>query len=86
VTAVAAGGHGLRRHLMRQMIHPAGDRDRDQPITHEHHHPPAASHSGRPVTRSGEIPARSIARAGAVAGQACCPPGRACQPPLRMTM
>jgi hypothetical protein len=76
VTAATAGGHVLLGHLMRQMIHPAGDRDRDQPISHEHHHSPVASHPGRPVTRPGEIPARPTARSGPVARRACCPPSR----------
>ena len=42
VAAAATGGHVLLSHLMCQTIHPAGDRDRGQPISHEHHHPPAA--------------------------------------------
>jgi hypothetical protein len=67
VTEAAAGGHVLLSHLMRQTTHPAGDRDRGQPISHEHHHAHASNRPGYLITGPRATPGRPFACACAVA-------------------
>ncbi len=56
VTVAPGDSHGLLGHLMRHVMHPARDRDRDQPISHQHHPQSWDSRATVDPTSSGRHP------------------------------